>query len=186
MQYFIIDSLIGKLLLVGDAQALRRVSLQDGSCPIRCDSNWVYDESPFREAISQLEAYFAGELRTFTLKLKPQGTVFQQRVWEQLQAIPYGETASYGEIAQAIGNPQASRAVGAANGKNPLPIVIPCHRVIGSSGNLVGYSCGLNIKEDLLSLERRYADKDPQPCAIQARRGLGTVRDGAVRRQVLR
>lgn len=184
MQYCIIDSLVGKLLLVGEAQALRQISLQDGSHPIRCDSSWGYDESPFREAISQLEAYFAGELRTFTLRLKPQGTVFQQRVWEQLQAIPYGETTSYGKIAQAIGNPQASRAVGAANGKNPLPIVIPCHRVIGSSGRLVGYSCGLSIKEDLLSLERGYADKDLPPCSIQAHSGLGTTRDGAVRRQI--
>ena len=94
-------------------------------------------------AMEQLRAYFAGELRMFDLPLAPEGTPFQLRVWRQLQEIPYGETISYGQLARMIGNPNASRAVGLANGRNPIPIVIPCHRVIGSSGKLVGYGGGL-------------------------------------------
>jgi len=107
-----------------------------------------------REAESQLRAYFAGDLRQFELPLEPEGTPFQQRVWKELLKIPYGETRSYMEIAQHIGAPAAVRAVGAANGANPLPIVVPCHRVIGASGKLVGYGGGLNLKRRLLALER--------------------------------
>jgi methylated-DNA-[protein]-cysteine S-methyltransferase len=101
-----------------------------------------------------LRAYFAGDLRQFDLPLEPEGTPFQQRVWKELLKIPYGETRSYMEIAQHIGAPAAVRAVGAANGANPLPIVVPCHRVIGASGKLVGYGGGLNLKRRLLALER--------------------------------
>lgn len=107
-----------------------------------------------REAERQLRAYFAGELRQFELPLEPEGTPFQQRVWMALVKIPYGETRSYMEIARSIGAPAAMRAVGAANGANPLPIVVPCHRVIGSSGKLVGYGGGLPLKRRLLALER--------------------------------
>jgi methylated-DNA-[protein]-cysteine S-methyltransferase len=107
------------------------------------------------QAIRQLEAYFAGKLDNFNLLLSPQGTPFQQRVWSELQNIPYGETISYGELARRIGNPKASRAVGLANGANPLSIVIPCHRVIGANGKLTGYGGGLPIKEKLLALEKR-------------------------------
>lgn len=106
------------------------------------------------EAERQLQAYFAGELRQFDLPLEPEGTPFQQRVWKQLLTIPYGETRSYMEIARQIGAPAAVRAVGAANGANPLPIVVPCHRVIGASGKLVGYGGGLPLKQRLLALER--------------------------------
>ena len=101
----------------------------------------------------QLEEYLAGRRRSFDLPLAPEGTAFQVRVWRQLQRIPYGETISYGELARRIGQPTASRAVGAANGANPIPIVIPCHRVIGASGTLVGFGGGLDIKERLLELE---------------------------------
>ena len=153
MQYCVINSPVGKLLLAADDGALKLISFQDGTQPTTVNPNWEYDESPFRDAIDQLNAYFAGELKTFTIKLKPEGTDFQQRVWQQLRSIPYGQTTSYGQIAKAIGNPQASRAVGAANGKNPISIVVPCHRVIGSSGSLVGFGGGLSIKETLLSLE---------------------------------
>ena len=108
-----------------------------------------------REAIRQLAAYFAGELEIFDLPLAPEGTPFQLAVWRRLNDIPYGETISYGELARRLGNPKASRAVGLANGANPIPIVIPCHRVIGSNGKLTGYGGGLPIKEKLLALERR-------------------------------
>jgi methylated-DNA-[protein]-cysteine S-methyltransferase len=107
-----------------------------------------------REAESQLRAYFAGDLREFDLPLEPEGTAFQQRVWKELLKIPYGETWSYMEVARHIGAPSAVRAVGAANGANPIPIIVPCHRVIGASGKLVGYGGGLNLKRRLLALER--------------------------------
>lgn len=103
----------------------------------------------------QLSAYFAGKAEAFDLPLAPEGTAFQLNVWRQLGEIPYGETISYGELARRIGNPNACRAVGLANGTNPIPIVIPCHRVIGSNGKLTGYGGGLDIKEKLLALERR-------------------------------
>ncbi|NVK56757.1 MAG: methylated-DNA--[protein]-cysteine S-methyltransferase [Alteromonadaceae bacterium] len=106
-----------------------------------------------RRCSSQLSAYFAGTLTSFDLPLNPQGTAFQQRVWKQLSAIAYGSTASYGTIAKRLGQPTASRAVGMANGKNPLAIIVPCHRVIGSNGTLTGYAGGLSRKRFLLSLE---------------------------------
>ena len=108
-----------------------------------------------KKTVSQLRSYFAGEREEFDLPLAPEGTPFQQEVWRRLCEIPYGETISYGELARRIGNPQASRAVGLANGSNPIPIVIPCHRVIGSNGKLTGYGGGLPIKEKLLALERK-------------------------------
>ncbi len=157
MQYcFTEHSPVGKLLLVGDAEGLRRVSFVNAPSPIRIDPSWSYDPAPFREAIDQLHAYFEGTLRSFTVALNPQGTAFQHQVWRQLQTIPYGATTSYGQVARAIANPRGSRAVGAANRKNPLPILIPCHRVIGTHGQLVGYACGLGLKRTLLSLESRY------------------------------
>ena len=123
--------------------------------PARPDSAWQEDASALAEVARQLKAYFAGELENFDLSLSPHGTPFQQRVWSELQKIPYGKTISYGELARRIGNPKASRAVGLANGSNPISIVIPCHRVIGSNGKLTGYGGGLPIKEKLLALERR-------------------------------
>lgn len=107
-----------------------------------------------REAFRQLEAYFAGALTVFELPLNPKGTPFMLRVWEVLRRVPYGSTASYKAIAEAVGNPRACRAVGLANNRNPLPIVIPCHRIVGSDGSLVGYAGGLGMKERLLLLER--------------------------------
>ncbi|MGI5936406.1 MAG: methylated-DNA--[protein]-cysteine S-methyltransferase [Oscillospiraceae bacterium] len=112
------------------------------------------------EAKIQLEEYFAGKRREFRLPLAPKGTEFQQRVWKALLAIPYGETRSYGEIARDIGNPRASRAVGMANNRNPIAIIIPCHRVIGSTGRLVGYGGGLDKKEFLLNIERQYSSQE--------------------------
>ncbi|MEU5310800.1 methylated-DNA--[protein]-cysteine S-methyltransferase [Streptomyces sp. NPDC021562] len=112
------------------------------------------DDDLFAEAEEQLSAYFAGELKEFTVELRLAGTPFQRSVWDQLTRIPYGETRSYGELADALGNPQASRAVGLANGRNPVGIIVPCHRVIGADGNLTGYGGGLPRKQRLLDFER--------------------------------
>jgi methylated-DNA-[protein]-cysteine S-methyltransferase len=120
------------------------------------DPSWQNENSPvLRETAKQLRAYFAGKLENFDLPLGPVGTKFQVGVWNRLCDIPYGETISYGQLAKQIGSPKASRAVGLANGSNPIPIIIPCHRVIGSNGKLTGYGGGLPIKEKLLALEQR-------------------------------
>ena len=151
--YCQIPSPVGELLLAGNAKGLKLLSFQDGNHPIQPDPSWIYNEKPFVHVRKQLQAYFSGRLKKFTLQLAPEGTPFQLQVWQSLKKIPYGKTVSYGEIAKFIGNPSASRAVGAANGQNPLSIIIPCHRVIGSTGKLVGYGGGLSKKEQLLFLE---------------------------------
>jgi methylated-DNA-[protein]-cysteine S-methyltransferase len=153
--YTYYESPLGKTLLAADERGLRLISFAAGKRPKRPESNWRKDVAPFKETIRQLRAYFAGELREFDLRLSLIGTDFQLRVWQMLQTIPYGETTSYGQLARRLGNPNASRAVGLANGSNPIPIVVPCHRVIGSSGSLVGYGGGLSNKKALLALESR-------------------------------
>lgn len=153
--YTHIDSPVGPLLLAGDDAGLRRLEFVKGRAPVRPDPAWREDAASLHDAIRQIRAYFAGKLEKFDLPLAPEGTPFQRAVWELLCEIPYGETISYGELARRIGNPKASRAVGLANGANPIAIVIPCHRVIGSNGKLTGYGGGLPIKEKLLALERR-------------------------------
>jgi methylated-DNA-[protein]-cysteine S-methyltransferase len=153
MRYCEVATPIGRLLLAGDEKGLRRISFQEGFHPLEPAGDWRRAEEPFRETISQLEAYFAGELRRFDLAVAPEGTPFQREVWSALTTIPYGETLSYGALARRIGRSQASRAVGAANGRNPIPIVIPCHRVIGTDGSLTGFGGGLPIKRRLLDLE---------------------------------
>jgi methylated-DNA-[protein]-cysteine S-methyltransferase len=155
MHYSQIDSPVGPLLLAADDAGLRQIIFMNGRDRAQPDSSWVQDSAAFAEAARQLRAYFAGELELFDLPLAPVGTPFQLQVWRRLCEIPYGETISYGELARRIGNPKASRAVGLANGSNPIPIIIPCHRVIGSNGKLTGYGGGLPIKEKLLALERR-------------------------------
>lgn len=150
-----IDSPVGRLLLGGGDDYLSLVWFQSGKRPMTPDPAWRQDAAPFRRAIEEFKEYFAGRLQSFTTALRPEGTAFQKRVWEELQRIPYGETISYGQLAERIGNPKASRAVGLANGSNPISIVVPCHRVIGASGKLTGYGGGLTIKEKLLALERR-------------------------------
>ena len=150
-----IESPLGPLLLAADDAGLREIRFVNGSHPAHPDASWKEDRAPLSGTIQQLQAYFAGELESFDLQLAPEGTPFQLEVWRRLCDIPYGETISYGELAGRIGNPKASRAVGLANGSNPIPIVIPCHRVIGSNGKLTGYGGGLPIKEKLLALERR-------------------------------
>jgi methylated-DNA-[protein]-cysteine S-methyltransferase len=144
---------IGTLLLAGDDKGLRRISFQIGSHPAQPAQEWRRTEEPFREAIAQLEGYFAGELHRFDVAMAPEGTPFQREVWAALTGIPYGKTVSYGELARQVGRSTASRAVGAANGRNPIPIIIPCHRVIGADGSLTGFGGGLPIKRRLLELE---------------------------------
>ena len=158
MYYSHMDSPIGRLLLAGDEDGLRLISFPTGSRTRYVESEWTENDAPFVETKRQLAAYFAGELTEFDLPLAPEGTPFQLSVWRALRRIPYGDTVSYGAIAQAIGRPSASRAVGAANGANPLPIVVPCHRVIGSTGKLTGFGGGLDTKARLLALERGNAD----------------------------
>ena len=153
--YTQVSSPIGPLLLVSDDAGLRQINFAKLGRAAPSDSDWRQDSTAFAEPIRQLRAYFAGELEIFELPFAPEGTPFQQKVWKELCTIPYGQTISYGELARRIGNPNASRAVGLANGSNPIPIIIPCHRVIGSNGKLTGYGGGLPIKEKLLALEKR-------------------------------
>lgn len=144
---------IGELLLAGDGEYLTTLGFPRGKMQKRHESDWKKDAAVFKEVSYQLESYFEGELQAFDLPLSPRGTVFQEAVWKALTEIPFGETWSYGQLAKHIGKPKASRAVGAANGVNPIPVIIPCHRVIGSSGKLTGFGGGLDTKRFLLALE---------------------------------
>jgi methylated-DNA-[protein]-cysteine S-methyltransferase len=153
MQYCTLSSLVGELLLAGDADGLRMVGFQGGTHPTKPQPDWQEDPRPFKQVIAQLREYFAGKRREFDLPLVPEGTAFQLKVWSALRTIPYGKTWSYGELARHIRKPKASRAVGAANGQNPIPIIVPCHRVIGANGSLTGFGGGLKIKRQLLELE---------------------------------
>lgn len=150
------DSPLGPLRIIGDSAGLRRLefSRQTADTPFAdLPADCPRRDADFREVLRQLELYFRGQLRQFTLPVAPQGTAFQLQVWNQLQQVPWGTTASYGELAAAIGRPTACRAVGLANSRNPLPILIPCHRIIGSQRSLTGYSGGLDRKRLLLELE---------------------------------
>ena len=151
MDYRYINSPLGNLLLAGDETGLRYIGFPKGKGVVSPGSDWRRNENCFAEAEKQLREYFAGKRSTFDLALAPDGTTFQMDVLRALQEIPCGETRSYQEIAQRIGKPKAVRAVGAANGRNPLPIVIPCHRVIGSDGSLTGFGGGLDAKVFLRS-----------------------------------
>jgi methylated-DNA-[protein]-cysteine S-methyltransferase len=153
MYYCYLNSPIGDLLLAGDESALTLIGFPKGKMRHDPEPEWIFNEKPFGTARQQLQEYFAGERKDFDLPLQLSGTEFQVQVLEELQKIPYGETTSYGDIAKRIGRPKAVRAVGAANGRNPLPIIVPCHRVIGSSGDLMGFGGGLDTKAALLRLE---------------------------------
>jgi methylated-DNA-[protein]-cysteine S-methyltransferase len=152
-----VPSPLGDLVLCGDGEALTAVCLPTHTHRPAVDPAAVDDAGPFREAIAQLEAYFAGEGTAFDLPLAPRGTPFQLEVWAALRTIPHGTTTSYGALAEQIGRPKAVRAVGLANGRNPLPIIVPCHRVVGADGSLTGYGGGLEAKRLLLDLESRPA-----------------------------
>ncbi len=156
MNYCYLETPIGTLLIAGDDTAIRQIHFAKNGKPVKPEPDWIESQrGPIAEAVRQLQQYFAGKRVDFDLPLAPEGTAFQRAVWQRLQEIPYGETISYGELAKRVGNPKASRAVGAANGSNPIPIVIPCHRVIGSNGKLTGFGGGLPTKERLLALESR-------------------------------
>jgi methylated-DNA-[protein]-cysteine S-methyltransferase len=158
MYYTFLETPIGDLLLAGDEQGLSLIGFPEGSMRREPEPDWVYSEDLFSAAREQLTAYFDGTLKEFDLPISPNGTEFQLEVLAELQKIPYGTTTSYGDIAKRIGRPKAVRAVGAANGRNPLPIIIPCHRVVGSNGALTGFGGGLPTKEALLRLEMEHSD----------------------------
>jgi methylated-DNA-[protein]-cysteine S-methyltransferase len=160
VNYHYLDTPIGTVLIAGDAEAILRIAFPKKGKPVRPEPEWEHSaKGPIGEAIRQLRDYFAGRRIEFDLPLAPEGTPFQRAVWRQLQDIPYGETISYGELARRVGNPKASRAVGSANGANPIPIVIPCHRVIAAGGKLGGFGGGLPVKQALLDLETRAATR---------------------------
>jgi methylated-DNA-[protein]-cysteine S-methyltransferase len=154
MQYRSLQSPVGPLLLAADEDGLRMLLFENGRDKVRPQPEWEPDRGLLAEPARQLAAYFQRRLRMFDLAVAPQGTAFQRAVWTELRRIPYGETVTYGEIARRLGNEKAVRAVGLANGSNPISIIIPCHRVIGSNGSLVGYGGGLATKQALLALER--------------------------------
>lgn len=146
-------TIIGPLLLAGTTEALTGVYFQSGPRPARPHPHWVESAAAFAEAVRQLDEYFSGSRQVFDLPLAPAGTPFQLAVWGALQRIAYGQTTSYGQLARDLGNANGARAVGLANGSNPLPVIIPCHRVIGADGSLTGFGGGLDIKQALLRLE---------------------------------
>lgn len=163
LAYTRIDSPVGSLMLAGDDDSLQYVGFPAGKRSRQPLDSWRREDALFGETIRQLRAYFAGELTAFELPLQFNGTAFQKLVWSALRDIPYGETRSYGELAEGIGRPTASRAVGAANGANPLPIVVPCHRVIGANGALTGFGGGVETKAFLLRHEQHVQRVNGQP-----------------------
>jgi methylated-DNA-[protein]-cysteine S-methyltransferase len=157
MLYSYLDSPLGALLVARDDVGLTALYLSTGRHQFVVPTGWDRDDDAFDDARTQLDEYFAGQRTEFDLPLHLLGTPFQQRVWAALREIPYGQTASYGQTAAAIGAPTASRAVGLANGQNPVSIVVPCHRVIGANGSLTGYGGGLDAKRWLLSHELTHS-----------------------------
>ena len=156
MYYCYVDTPIGELLLAGTENALSLIGFPKGSMRRDPRPDWIFKEEPFENVRQQLSEYFDGKRREFDIPLSLEGTKFQLSVWHELREIPYGTTVSYGEVAKRIDNPKAVRAVGAANGRNPIPIIVPCHRVIGSHGDLTGFGGGLDTKEALLRLEAEH------------------------------
>jgi methylated-DNA-[protein]-cysteine S-methyltransferase len=159
--YTTLPSPIDDLLLVSDGDALTGLFMEQHCHGRSVEPAWKRDPGPFREVVRQLLAYFAGELKLFDVPLNPEGTEFQQVVWSGLRALRFGERISYGELARRIGRPSASRAVGLANGRNPISIIVPCHRVIGAGGSLTGYGGGLGRKQWFLEHEAKFAGARP-------------------------
>ncbi len=153
--YTRMESPLGPLRLTSNGSALTGIYMEDHSFGLEQSNQWVEqdDAAPLPEARQQLREYFDRQRTTFDLPLAPEGTDFQRQVWQELERIPYGTTISYGELARRVGKPKGAQAVGAANGRNPLSIIVPCHRVIGANGSLVGYGGGLERKQSLLALE---------------------------------
>ncbi len=153
-QWTVMGTPVGEMMVIGDDDAVHFVHLPDSFVPSAFDPERSGRPGAVATAVEQIDAYFAGDLKDFALPLDPAGTAFQRQVWLALADIPYGETESYGELASRVGNPKACRAVGLANGRNPIPLVLPCHRVIGANGSLTGYGGGLDLKRRLLDHER--------------------------------
>jgi methylated-DNA-[protein]-cysteine S-methyltransferase len=153
MFYYFYDSPVGQLLLTGETH-LETLNFPTGKTRPEPAADWILSREKFAQVVLQLDQYFKGERKTFDLELHLKGTPFQKQVWQELVKIPYGQTISYGELAHRIGNSKASRAVGMANGKNPVSIIVPCHRVIGKKGDLTGFGGGLAVKKKLLELEK--------------------------------
>lgn len=149
---FFYDTIIGKIAIIDNGNEITHMEIAEEKYS---EDVKIYETELIKEAVKQLLEYLEGRRTTFDLPLNPYGTEFQKKVWKALCDIPYGETRSYKQVAEAIGNSKASRAVGMANNKNPIMIIIPCHRVVGSNGSLVGYAGGIDIKEKLLSIERK-------------------------------
>lgn len=172
LRYTMIDSPIGELLLTSNGTAITGLHMEGSKAPPRPGNAWQQEDRLLAAARDQVAAYFAGELTAFDLPLAPEGTPFQQQVWAALRAIPYGETISYGELARRIGNIRAVRAVSAANGRNPLAVIVPCHRVIGADGSLTGFGGGIARKKILLAHEARvrarglFADARVEPSTL--------------------
>ena len=156
MYYTVFETELCKMTIVGDENGITHLHLTCEESPesFTIERDWEKNKSFFTEEIRQINEYLEGQRKTFDVIVNPQGTAFQHMVWEALMDIPYGKTVDYADIAQRVNNPGAYRAVGAANAKNPIPIIIPCHRVIGSDGSLTGYAYGVNMKEKLINLER--------------------------------
>ncbi|HEV8071916.1 MAG TPA: methylated-DNA--[protein]-cysteine S-methyltransferase [Planctomycetaceae bacterium] len=164
--YSYVDCPLGQLFLHGDGQFLTGLftqrHLDDPRGKWRPDASWQQSDAPFTAVREQLAEYFAGKRQEFDVPLKLAGTAFQQRVWQELVRIPFGTTISYGELAERVGTPNASRAVGQANGRNPVSIIVPCHRVIGANGKLTGYGGGVDKKQWLLAWERSATVAEPR------------------------
>ncbi|MGL6052396.1 MAG: methylated-DNA--[protein]-cysteine S-methyltransferase [Aeromonas salmonicida] len=163
IRYDVLPTDCGDLLVAINARGLVHVDFVAGLRALPDMSGWQQDGEALAPYLAEFAAYFARRLQRFTLPLAAHGTAFQQAVWQALCDIPYGETRSYGDIARAIGKPAAVRAVGTANGRNPLSIIVPCHRVIGQNGSLTGYAGGLPIKQQLLALECDQSRSANQP-----------------------
>jgi methylated-DNA-[protein]-cysteine S-methyltransferase len=161
MYYGTKETILGLFIIAGDDEGIKEVNIQTANKFVEPDSKWIKDFEKIKDIATQLEAYSKGELTIFDVKLAPDGTEFQKRVWHQLLQIPYGKTASYLDIAKAIKNPNACRAVGMANSKNPIQIIIPCHRIIGSNNTMTGYAGGVEMKKRLLQLEHGNIKMSP-------------------------
>ncbi|GAB7087679.1 methylated-DNA--[protein]-cysteine S-methyltransferase [Marinifilum fragile] len=167
MFYFdIINTPIGDLLLLASDKGLKKILFEEQFRSLEIPNNWEQDKEKLSQAKEQLLAYFDNNLIEFNLQLDPVGTVFQKQIWKQLEEIPFGEIRSYQDIANVIEKPNACRAIGMANSKNPIPIIIPCHRVIGKNGKLTGYAGGIDIKAKLLQLEGIDLGNDSQQFAL--------------------
>ncbi|RXQ95733.1 methylated-DNA--[protein]-cysteine S-methyltransferase [Ancylomarina salipaludis] len=163
MQYYfdILPSPIGDLLILAQEFALKKIVFQPKNQTHQINSDWIHGSELIEQTKNELRAYFSGHLKGFTVQVNPSGTPFQKKIWKEVMAIPYGKVCSYQDVANNINHASACRAVGRANAQNPIPIIIPCHRVIGKSGKLTGYAGGLNLKQKLLNIEG--IDIEPNP-----------------------